>query len=679
MRIFGRSWPVFLTFSPLSPLSLPLPSPSPSLSSNFYGINSNICQRFPIGLIDTVSKFTAQDVVTFLNKWYHPERTHIMLTGDFKATTVVKLLEKTFGHSTRGDKGSETLVPKGAAGRSTPASHPSYIEHSNNVFAGEKKHLNATTTFQIHNDVLNHDGIEFRITAADPVQGTYYNTSTTNTRALRNVHETLYSYVYAHMVYESISDRYAELDASNKMLDYDISSSLNDDFDRNSRYHSWKLSIGNGFGGEKGASAIESIDNQWRTEFEQGLVELKRLALFGPEEGLLDKGMKEYKSRNQKRTDTFYTKSSSDVVAEMYGDRSAAFVWRSPWEIEQDEAAMVHPSMAKAASSSIQAEATFVWETIQRVFQDDDAPLPPSLEEDEGRARPSPFAVFTVIHDTTLRDAPKYKTLQKIVQRVQHAQHLQLKIGSLETVASDTSLLEDQEEDSNRIEMKKRKYVDKTKLIQRKRIQELKTLHAPRGHGGAGAGAGVAIHKRTQTTSGASSATLSSSLTSLLSGGSKSIEKKVATAGGGGSDTKSTMRGSSSGGSGGGDESSGGDSSGGDSSGGDSSGGEDTSNYLVDVDKLLFKKTAMVQIYKGLKDKKKKEAAIETEKTGALLVKELHGIKKYKLLNGIGVNLISVVKGKDEGGKGGKESNLPTGPKGQISMEIVSIGGKSTL
>ena len=87
----------------------------------------------------------------------------------------------------------------------------------------------------------------------------------------------------------------------------------------------------------------------------------------------------------------------------------------------------------------------------------------------------------------------------------------------------------------------------------------------------------------------------------------------------------------------------------------------------------------MQQIYKSLKDKKKKEAAIETEKTGALLVKELHGIKKYKLLNGIGVNLISVVKGKDEGGKGGKESNLPTGPKGQISMEIVSIGGKSTL
>ena len=74
-----------------------------------------------------------------------------------------------------------------------------------------------------------------------------------------------------------------------------------------------------------------------------------------------------------------------------------------------------------------------------------------------------------------------------------------------------------------------------------------------------------------------------------------------------------------------------------------------------------------------------RQLAESVEGQGALLVEEFHGIKKYKLLNGIGVNLISVVKGKDEGGKGGKESNLPTGPKGQISMEIVSIGGKSTL
>ena len=274
----------------------------------YFGPKSAVCQRFPIGLVSTISKFTTKDITNFLNKYYHPQRTHLFIAGDVAASDVITKLKKIFGEAVRGDAG--TLVKTNAAGKMAPQEHQSIIENSAfGVYSTPQSTKNNTTVVGayeliLHTDVLNMDGIEFRFIASDPSHPSYYNTTRTMKDSLRNVFEILYSYVYAHMVEESISTRYSEIDTST-LLDFDISSGLNDDYDRNARYHTWSLTVSNGFSGEKGASNIVAKDNQWQNELEHALVELRRLSLYGPDAGLVNKAMDDYRLRNQKRTDTF--------------------------------------------------------------------------------------------------------------------------------------------------------------------------------------------------------------------------------------------------------------------------------------------------------------------------------------------------------------------------------------
>jgi hypothetical protein len=616
---------------------------------SFYGNESAICERFPIGLITTISKFTKEDVSNFLNKWYHPERTHIVLTGDFRASEMKKMLNKVFGHSTRGDKGSTELIKKKSAGRLKPQNHQNYHKKSNNVFydASKSKNIeNATSSIQLYTDILNYDGVELRLKAADPVHGAYYNKKKTADRGLRNVQEMLFTYVYSHMVLESIHERYPEID-DKTMSDFDITSGLSDDFDRDSRYHFWRIKVGNGFGGMKGSGIIESKDNQWSIEFESSLIELKRLSLYGPDNGLLEKAMSDYKSRNIKRTDTFYTKETSEIIAEMYGDRSIHYVWMSPWEIEKEEHAMTHPSMSASHSSNIQAEATLLWDTIVRTFLNIDG-----VGTIDGRAQPSPRSVFTVSHDTSLIDPPTLKKLKKIIYHVHSLSTLDIKISSLEPVKSDSTLFEDQDEVNARVERRKRRYLDKTKLEKRKQMKKhtMKQLYTPR-----------------QIDS-----IIPSILPSLLLGSDTSSSNSLPTIKI--ADKKLTMRGNSN------------------SKSGDllsttttsSSSSSDSSetineNYLIDVNRLQLKKNMILKVLK--ESKETLDQAKETEKDGAILVEETTVVKRYKLLNGIGVNIVSVVSPEQQLLHDSSKSKtiLPIGPKGSIQMEIVSVGGKATL
>ena len=585
----------------------------------YFGAQSSVCQRFPIGIVQKIKSFNPQLVEIFLNKWYHPSRTHLLITGDFKVSDMVPRLEKHFGQATRNDGG--TPVSKNAAGKIKVQQHRDFKKGSaKGVFVdalesdSDFNSTSSTSAYQINinKDILNYDGIEFRLIASDPSHASWYDFKPTNEIKFRNVQEILFSYVYSHMVQESVQERYPEIDIS-ELLDFDATSSLNDDFDRNSRYHTWKLYIGMGFSGEKGASEIVAKDNQWMNELEAALIELKRLSEYGVDQGLLTKAMDDYRARNQKRTDTFYSKSSSEVIEELYGDRSTQFVWRSPWEIEQNEHAMIHPSFSSSHSESLQAEATLQWETITHIFGIKDLPVE-TLDTNQRRAKISQRGIFTVFHGDKLNNPPSTKSIRNIVRKVADLS-LSPKISSLESVKSDRSLLDDQEEEDTRNEKRKRKYVNKDRSYARDR--KTKTTPTTRT---------TRTTPTTRPTRSNDDSTTSTSETSASTSDSGSFLNRP---------------------------------------------------YLIDVDKLQEKKLIMLSIMDEAKEAK--SFANDTRTHGAVIVEtHTHLLTRYRLLNGIGVNIMTTAA-TDSISTTNTTLSAPTGPKGQINMEITSLGGKSTL
>ena len=621
---------------------------------SFFGLKSTICQRLPIGVIQTVEKFNVNKVKTFLNKWYHPERTHLFIAGDVQVSQIVPLLQDIFGRAQRGDGGVVSVRP-GAAGVITPKRHGNISKGSeigvysmspfseNRMKNRTKREENKAQKIDVYSDVLGMDGVEFRVTVADPVHGTYYDEASTSGRHLRNVHEILFSYVYAHVVSESVVDRHDEIDAMDPMLDYDVSSGLSDDFDRNARTHGWRIRIGNGFGGEKGAASVISVDNEWRAELESSLVELRRMSMYGPDRTLLKYAMLKYKKRNQRKTDTFYMKkSTSDLVAEMYGDRSREHVWRSPWEIEKEEKDMVHSSMLETAFMAIQAEAELLWQSIVRLFlgSDWDGGGGGGGGGDvkggggEGLARRSPRVVFTCIHAPELQRPPTISLMTKIVRRVATLVLSPPKESTLEDVKSDHDLMDDQEKEAARMSSRRRKYVRRSKQQENQ------------WRGGRGVTKGATresnwIRERSRVRGSGLSL--------------KSNEEEEKEPGGLG----------------------------------DSGGGDDGTltfqPYLIDVDHLVAKRDVMLSVMAegsdgsggsgGGSSKRKRRAANETRRRGAFQVVEKETkasssslLTRWKLLNGIGVNVVRA-----------SELGVSHTQRGQVSLEIVSLGGRATV
>ena len=91
-------------------------------------------------------------------------------------------------------------------------------------------------------------------------------------------------------------------------------------------------------------------------------------------------------------------------------------------------------------------------------------------------------------------------------------------------------------------------------------------------------------------------------------------------------------------------------------------------NSLIDLDRLLKKFTSAMEVA-ALLDARAKES---TFKNGANVVEsdEKSGIVRYQLLNGIGVNVKPMNSG---------SARLPSVHRGELRMEIVSLGGRATL
>jgi hypothetical protein len=225
---------------------------------------------------------------------------------------------------------------------------------------------------RMYSNVLGFDGVTFELQASDPVSSKYELPPFRAATRLRHIHENLFAYIYAHMVLEQVADRYGD-EVPEEMPDIDVSAALQDSYQMATRFHSWRLHIGAGLGGEKGAASAGNDGNawqgQWRTELHSALVELRRLAVHGPDPELLDKAVGDYRKKNQKATDSFYDLETFEIVEQLYGEighvnRQQFNTWHSPAVIEEDEVLMTHPSMMTAAFHSIQAEAGLLWDSI---------------------------------------------------------------------------------------------------------------------------------------------------------------------------------------------------------------------------------------------------------------------------------------------------------------------------
>ena len=70
----------------------------------FFGEQSTMCSREPIGLVETVASFTAHDVQAFLNRWYKPSRVHLYVAGDVDGSHVEGLVSSIFANASRGGR-----------------------------------------------------------------------------------------------------------------------------------------------------------------------------------------------------------------------------------------------------------------------------------------------------------------------------------------------------------------------------------------------------------------------------------------------------------------------------------------------------------------------------------------------------------------------------------------------
>eukprot|EP01087_Luapelamoeba_hula_P020305 TRINITY_DN6910_c0_g1_i1.p1 TRINITY_DN6910_c0_g1~~TRINITY_DN6910_c0_g1_i1.p1 ORF type:complete len:1277 (-),score=249.90 TRINITY_DN6910_c0_g1_i1:27-3806(-) len=71
-----------------------------------------LSQRFPIGRVDQIAKFSAEDLRRFYRKWYRPDNMCLYLAGDVRSTDdVINAIETIFGPQSSGDESERPPLP----------------------------------------------------------------------------------------------------------------------------------------------------------------------------------------------------------------------------------------------------------------------------------------------------------------------------------------------------------------------------------------------------------------------------------------------------------------------------------------------------------------------------------------------------------------------------------------
>ena len=123
--------------------------------------------------------------------------------------------------------------------------------------------------------------------------------------------------------------------------------------------------------GEPAAQNIDirqSQDGSWRNVLFNVLVELRRLAMYGPHPALLSKAFNAYAEKILDDAADAGSRTGSEIVQELYGDLSANFTYYHPNEKLNLEKGMISNGMAHHAFNYIKGEASLLWKGWVNLF-----------------------------------------------------------------------------------------------------------------------------------------------------------------------------------------------------------------------------------------------------------------------------------------------------------------------
>jgi predicted Zn-dependent peptidase len=330
----------------------------------FFGSKSLPCARAPQGTDATVAAFSSKDVDSFRKKWYVPKRSTLYVAGDYEASDMEAVVKKVWGDGSLDIKSGGAPLPKVSSGAQM------------GVFGqGEKRIGEKAKAFRNIEISGNHkgiNGVHFNFIMADPVNGDYVdNEPKTNLERLRSIHSGLFRYVLSHMVYEGVEEMVQEAGTDPPEVDFDAN--FEDNYQYGARAHEMRLKVGMGFGGEKAAEEVHfrnSRDGSWRTLLFTALLEVRRLALYGPNPVLLNEAMDAYFEKIQNEAvDLSRKKSGTEIVEDLYGDLSPNHIYYHQTEIFRMEKPMMSQGMSVHAANFIKAEASLVWKSWINTFR----------------------------------------------------------------------------------------------------------------------------------------------------------------------------------------------------------------------------------------------------------------------------------------------------------------------
>jgi predicted Zn-dependent peptidase len=327
---------------------------------HFFGGKSLVCDRSPQGTDQTVAEFTVNDVKKFREKWYKTTRSTLYVGGDFEMDQMEKVVTEVWGS----DKLKEVTV-----GSTYPATNKGA---ASGVYGTGEKRANTKDGKPINEILINGqykgiDGIQFYLILSDPSRGDYH-TIQNKQDMIENIHNSLFRYVFNHMGLEAIQTVLKESD----LKDVDLDSSMDNNYQYAARVHEMKLKIGMGYGGEPAAQNInilQSRDASWRNVLFTTLVELRRLAMYGPHPALLAEAFDAYFEKITDEAADAGSKSGEEIVQQLYGDLSPNFTYYHPYETLKIEKNMLNNGMAHHAFNYIKGEASLMWKSWINLFQ----------------------------------------------------------------------------------------------------------------------------------------------------------------------------------------------------------------------------------------------------------------------------------------------------------------------
>ena len=321
----------------------------------FFGPKSLACARAPQGTDETVAAFTVKDIELFRSKWYKADRSTLYIAGDYDPSAMEKTVKKVWDIASMKTKNKASNLPNMAVNALTGV----YGE-------GEKrrgKDVKPLRSIEISGNHKGMDGILIHFLLSDPVNGNYMDSGPmSRLEKLHSIHADIFRYVFCHMVYESVMKMTNEDDEA--MSDLDFDASIDTNYQYGAKVHEMKLKVGMGFGGAGAAQNInfpESRDGSWRTLLFTALVEMRRLAVHGPNPTLLSNAIGAYLDKMEKDASEAGEKSSSEIVEELYGDLSPKHVYYHQTESFAHQKSMLSAGMELHASRFVQAEASLLW------------------------------------------------------------------------------------------------------------------------------------------------------------------------------------------------------------------------------------------------------------------------------------------------------------------------------